>query len=255
MSKWAGKVAVVTGATSGIGKAIAINLAKNGTKVVGLARRNATSKELGDLRGIFLAKNCDVSNHESVKSAFKWIEDKFGSISILVNSAGIAAKKGIFDSVDDENVDNLFSSVLDTNVKGIIYCSRQGYNLIKKTNDYGMIINISATVGHYLPFCKGLNVYSPSKSTVNVLSEVFRRELIFEENDKIRVSNISPGCVKTDIMMNCGYVTDKKANDELFTTFPNMQPEDIADTIRYVLETPYNVNISELTIKPVGEKF
>jgi NADP+-dependent farnesol dehydrogenase len=258
MKKLEGKVAVVTGASSGIGKAIVIKLAKNGINVVGLARRSELveeyAKELGDSKGKIYAHKCDVASLESVKSAFKWIEDKFDSISILINNAGIGVKFGLFDNVEDENIDKKLVSVMETNVNGILYCSRQAYHLMKKSNDYGMIINISSIVGRTLPMEQGISVYAPSKFAVNTLSEMLRRDLIFGENDKIRVSNVSPGCIKTDIVINCGLVENEEARDERYNRIPHLESEDVADAINYLLETPYNVNISELTIKPVGEK-
>lgn len=93
MEKWEGKLAVVTGASAGIGAAILRDLAKVGINVIGLARRvekvEEIIEELGEVRGKVYAHKCDVSDEESVKSAFKWIEDKFGSFQILVNNAGI----------------------------------------------------------------------------------------------------------------------------------------------------------------------
>lgn len=105
MDKWIGKVAVVTGASSGIGEAIVKDFAKAGIHVVGLARRNEKieefAKKLGDTPGKIYAQKCDVSDMESVKAAFKWIEQQFGSINILINNAAILYNGTILDAGDD----------------------------------------------------------------------------------------------------------------------------------------------------------
>jgi NADP+-dependent farnesol dehydrogenase len=257
MEKWEGKVAVVTGASSGIGEAITKDFARNGINVVGLARRSEKIEEYasksGELKGKIYAYKCDVSDLESVKSAFKWIEEKFGLISILVNNAGFGYNKGIL-NFDTENQDEQLAAVINTNVNGVIYCSRQGYQLIKKSNDFGIIINISSIVGNKIPFAPGLSSYAPSKFAVTTISEVLRQELIFEDNNKIRVSNISPGHIKTDFFQAAGFVDDKTGKYEFLKGIPYLKSEDVANAVRYILETPTNVNIFELTIKPVGEK-
>jgi NADP+-dependent farnesol dehydrogenase len=257
MEKWEGKVAVVTGASVGIGEAIVKELARNGINVVGLARRSEKIEEyaskLDNLKGKIYAYKCDVSDLESVKSSFKWIEEKFGSISILVNNAGFGLNRGIL-NFDVEEQDQQLAAVINTNVNGVIYCSRQGYRLIKKSDDYGIIINISSIVGSKIPFAPDLSSYVPSKFAVTTISEVLRQELIFEENKKIRVSNVSPGVIKTDFLIAAGFANDISARDEILKQEPSLDSEDVANAVHYILETPTNVNIFELTIKPVGEK-
>ncbi|CRL02303.1 CLUMA_CG015214, isoform A [Clunio marinus] len=252
MEKWIGKVAIVTGASAGIGEGIVKSLAKSGIHVVGLARRSEKVDEyvqqLGKTPGTIYSHKCDVSDLQSVKEAFKWIEEKFGFIHILINNAGVAYKMQILDEAD---VTEKIDSILKTNVSGLVYCTREAVRLMKKADDYGMIVNVGSIVGHNIPFRpNSLNMYAPSKYAVTAVSEVLRQELINQNNQKIRVTNLSPGHVRTDM------ATPSNVDpDEYYATKSVLMPEDVALTINFLLETPVHVNISQLTIKPVGEQF
>ena len=252
MEKWSGKVAAVTGASSGIGEAIIQDFAKAGIHVVGLARRSEKieeiAKKLGDTHGKIYAHKCDVSDLESIKEAFKWIEQKFGSISILINNAGTAYRMQIL----DENEDNTekINSVINTNFTGLVHCTREAVRLIKKSDDYGLIINVGSIVGHIVPFRpNSFNVYAPSKFAVTAVSEVLRQELIIQDNKKIRVSNVSPGLVVTEMTTPSG-----SNADEHFANISVLEPKNVSQAIMFLLQTPYSVNITQMTVKPVGEK-
>lgn len=191
MEKWEGKLAVVTGASAGIGAAIVKDLANAGINVVGLARRAEKIEELiksiGETSGKVYAYKCDVSDQDSVKAAFQWIEEKFGSMHILINNAGIARNTMILDQGDD--VARKINEVINTNVTGLVQCTREAFRLIKKSEEYGFIININSVLGHYIPFMKlSMNIYPSTKYAVTAVTEVLRQELINLKNDKIRVS-------------------------------------------------------------------
>lgn len=254
MEKWSGKTAVVTGASAGIGESIVKELATNGVNVIGLARRydkvEAIAKSIGNTSGKVYARKCDVSDLESVKEAFKWIEEEFGSINILVNNAAVLSKGKILDEGDD--VTEKLNAVINTNLTGLVHCTREAFRLMKKSGDYGMIININSVLGHTIPFSEArLNLYAPSKFALTAVSEVLRQELISQKNDKIRVSNLSPGSVITEIVVVGGLADDK---NQFFGNVPHLQPEDVAQSVTFLLETPYSVNITQLTIKPTGER-
>lgn len=251
MEKWIGKVAVVTGASAGIGEAIIKDLAAAGMIVIGLARRSEKvdeiAKTLGKTPGKIHSRACDVSDLESVKQAFKWIEETFESISILVNNAGVAYKMQILDKAD---ISEKLNAVVNTNFTGLVHCSREGFRLIEKSDDYGMIINVGSVVGHSIPFRENsLNVYAPSKYAVTAVSDVLRHELVNQGNSKIRISNLSPGGVVTEMSTPAGVNAA-----EFFENKPILQAENVAQTVRFLLETPYSVNITQLTVKAVGER-
>jgi NADP+-dependent farnesol dehydrogenase len=178
MEKWQGKTAVVTGASAGIGAAIVKDFAKAGINVIGLARRPekivAVALELGETPGKVFARQCDVSDRESIKEAFKWIEDKFKVVHILVNNAGIGRKTQILTD-DLDNGDNL-DEVIKTNFNGLVHVTRHAYQLMKSSDDYGMIVNINSIVGHSTPFPKdgvsNANVYHGTKYAVTATTEV-----------------------------------------------------------------------------------
>lgn len=252
MEKWVGKVAVVTGASAGVGEAIVKDLAKNGIHVVGLARRSEKveefAKALGDTPGKIYAQKCDVSDLESIKEAFKWIEGKFGSINILVNNAAILYNGTILDGETEQLV-----SVIKTNFTGAVHTTREAVRLIKKSDDYGMVININSIAGNYVPFSFGVNLYAPTKHALRAFTEVVRQELVVQKNEKIRVTNLSPGAIKTDMAIAAGML-EAKDKELMYEHVKHLRSEDVSQSVMFLLQTPYNVNISQLTIQPVGEK-
>lgn len=253
MEKWQGKVAVVTGASAGIGEAIVKDLARAGIHVVGLARRSERveeiAKSLGETPGKVYAQKCDVSDLESVREAFKWIEQTFGSIAILINNAAILFSGTILQEHDDVALQ--LNAVINTNFTGAVHCSREAIRLINKSNDYGLVVNVNSIAGNYVPFGLGVNVYASTKHALRAFSETLRQELIVSGNKLIRVSNLSPGAVKTEMALAAGMVTDI---DQIYKHLPHLSAENVSQSVMFLLQTPYNVNISQLTIQPVGEK-
>lgn len=135
---------------------------------------------------------CDVSSYESVKNAFKIIEEKFGTINILVNNAGVYHPTMILS--DDDNVEKL-KATIDTNVTGLVLCTKEAYKLMKSPGNPGYIININSISGHSTAFPAeyAINVYPGTKHAVTAITDVVRRELTFLKNKdiKITVSKIS----------------------------------------------------------------
>jgi NADP+-dependent farnesol dehydrogenase len=195
MDKWVGKTAVVTGASAGIGAEIVKDLARNGINVIGLARRpkkiEEIADELGEVSGKISAFKCDVSDLQSIKDAFKTIEEKIGVIHILINNAGVLKNIKI---LSDEDSSEQINEIINTNFAGLVHVTHEAYRLMKRANDYGMIINVNSNAGHKIPFPfsqnMSHNVYHGTKFAVTATSEVLRQELICQNNDKIRVTVI-----------------------------------------------------------------
>nr|XP_019527683.2 farnesol dehydrogenase-like [Aedes albopictus] len=245
MYRWAGKVAVVTGSSSGIGAATAKKLVQDGMVVVGLARRveriEALKSDLDEsIRHRLHAVKCDVTQEEDIRKSFQWIEKTLGGVDVLVNSAGIYRNTKLIDADNS----TMIREVLNTNVLGLVLCTREAFQSMKKRSVDGHVIHINSEAGHKtgLPH---MNMYCASKFAVTALTDTLRQEFIAEDT-KIKVTSISPGMVRTDILPH--FITSQNV-------VPLLEPEDIANAIIYVLSTPPRVQVHELTIKPVGESF
>jgi NADP+-dependent farnesol dehydrogenase len=192
MNKWVGKVAVVTGASAGIGAAVFKDLANAGINVVGFARRKekieALIGENKNAPGKMYAVQCDITSESSIKEAFSWVASQLGGCDILINNAGCAKYAGI---LDDDN-EELLRTVIDTNIFGLLLCTKEAFRQMKARDNYGYIINLNSIVGHKVPFRAGIkpysNIYSGTKHAVTAATEVLRQELIFMKNEKVRVA-------------------------------------------------------------------
>lgn len=194
MDRWNGCTAVVTGASSGIGAAIVLDLVRAGVNVVGLARRKERIDELCEqipatATGKLHAIKCDLTQESDIKSAFEWIEGNLGGVDILINNAGIIKTMNL---LDEKNTENLRETI-DTNVLGVVLCSREAFHSMKKRNVNGHIIHINSQAGHKIPYFVGLypsfNIYPSTKYAVTAMTEVMRQELqTFGTKIKVTVS-------------------------------------------------------------------
>lgn len=194
MERWLNKVAVVTGASSGIGAEITKSLLQNGLKVVGLARRDHLINEMrstlpNDQQANLYALKCDVSLRDSVNKCFDWIEQNLGGVDVLINNAAIF-KVGELLSMDIE----IIESSVNTNILGFVYCVRRAAHSMKSRNMAGHIFFVNSIVGHYLinasPNSKpAYNIYPCTKHATVAMTEILRQELrCAHSNIKITVS-------------------------------------------------------------------
>lgn len=142
MERWIGKIAVVTGASSGIGAAIAKGLVNSGLTVIGLARRvelvEALKDELKNAPGRLYSRKCDVSDENSIIESIKWVEDNFGGLHVLVNNAGTARAASILSADSSQSI----RDVLNTNLLGLLFCTREAFQIMNKSESEAIIINI-----------------------------------------------------------------------------------------------------------------
>ncbi|XP_023944010.2 farnesol dehydrogenase [Bicyclus anynana] len=244
MERWSGKVAVVTGASVGIGASLAVRLADKGMTVVGVARRahlidNLNSEVTGT--GKIYSRQCDLSKVEEIDAAFDWVESKFGGTDVLVNNAGIFKPGKITDATDGKLSDADVLLTMDVNYRAMVMCTRQAVASMRKRNFDGHIINVNSVAGHYIPFHSDFNVYSSTKHAVTAFSAALLNEMA-DAKRNIKVTSISPGLVRTEMTVS------HDPNQQM------LQPGEVADAILYVLSTPPNVNISELEMLSTAEK-
>ncbi|ENN70856.1 hypothetical protein YQE_12519, partial [Dendroctonus ponderosae] len=241
VERFSGKVAVVTGASAGIGASIAEDLVKNGIIVAGLARRTENvekiAQKLTGQKGKLYAFKCDMTVEAEVIATIKQIIAKLGPISILINNAGLSLNTSLLGGDTKK-----WKTVLDTNILGLCIATREVAQNMIANKTAGHIIHINSVLGHQVIDFPGLNVYGPSKYAVTALAETLRLE-INREKLQIKVTSISPGYVKTDIQSVSGLGD---------LPIPPLDPADIADAVIYALSTHPHVNVSELTVRAVG---
>ncbi|GAA5033662.1 oxidoreductase [Marivirga lumbricoides] len=240
------KVAVVTGASSGIGEATALMLAKAGAKVTIAARReeklNALKEKIEKDGGSALVVPTDVTDKDAVEKMIRETKEKFGSVDILINNAGIMPLSFMKNLKTDE-----WEKMVDVNIKGVLN-TIGGTLPIMQEQKSGHIINISSVAGRRV--MPGSAVYSATKFAVRALSEGMRMELSPSSN--IKVTSIEPGAVETELPNT---ITD----DEVMENFKKLkemnmlQSEDIAKSIVYAIEQADRVNVNEIMVMPTEQ--
>lgn len=192
MDRWLNKVAVVTGASSGIGAACVSDLLTNGLRVCALARREMKLIQIRsslplEQRNKYFPIECDVTKEDSIKKAFEWIEDNLGGTDLLINSAGVIK---FTDLVKENNTKDL-RSILDTNLLGVALCTREAFQSMKNRHFAGHIILINSIDGHIVPNfgpdLPSFNMYPVSKFGITALTEVYRQEF-FKYGTSIKIS-------------------------------------------------------------------
>ncbi|TVQ64571.1 MAG: SDR family NAD(P)-dependent oxidoreductase [Balneolaceae bacterium] len=228
-----GKIAIVTGASSGLGLSMCKKLIEKGTIVYGLARNKTALEKLREWAGDrFHPVILDITNSDAVTN---WVDMKFhaGNIpDILINNAGI----GYFGKVEDISLEQ-WDRMLQTNLSGIFYLTRKAVPLMKQSQNSSHIINIASVAG--LVGNPQISGYNATKFGLRGFSEALFKELRY---DNIKVSVIFPGSVATPFFDK----TDIQSHKNM------LQPEDVADTVIHLLETPDNFLISEITVRPLN---
>ncbi|WP_350293259.1 SDR family NAD(P)-dependent oxidoreductase [uncultured Croceitalea sp.] len=234
------KTALITGATSGIGKATAELLAKNGFRLILCGRRqerlDQLQKELGTKTAV-TTLNFDVRDKKLVFKQIESLPEPFSKIDILINNAGNA--HGL-DKVDEGSLDD-WDAMLDINVKGLLYVSKATIPQMVE-REAGHIINIGSTAGKEV-YPKG-NVYCASKHAVDAINQGMRLDL---NEYGIRVGAINPGLVETEFS-EVRFKGDTARAEKVYQGFQALKPDDIADIIHFVVTRPYHVNIADLVV-------
>ncbi len=239
------KTALITGATSGIGRATAELFAKQGFNLVLCGRRQERLEQLMNELGRDTAihtLNFDVRNREDVFSALENLPEDFSQIDILINNAGNA--HGL-DPIDKGNPDD-WDAMLDINVKGLLYVSKAIIPQMAERKS-GHIINIGSTAGKEV-YPNG-NVYCASKHAVDAINQGMRIDL---NAYGIRVGAVNPGLVETEFS-DVRFKGDSERASNVYKGFQPLKPKDIADIILFVVTRPYHVNIADLVVMPTAQ--
>jgi NADP-dependent 3-hydroxy acid dehydrogenase YdfG len=247
VGKLADKVAIVTGASSGIGEATALALAAEGATVVIVARRGdrlqTLATRLTDIGGQAVPITADVSDEAQIEAVVQQTQAKFGKVDILINNAGVMLL-GMIDGANTED----WRRMINLNVLGLMYATHKVLPLMK-AQGAGHIVNISSVAGRVAN--AGSGVYNASKWAVGAFSEALRKE-VYQNN--IRVTIIEPGLVATELPQ---HVTDPKAKEttaNFYGSLKNLDSEDIAAAIAYAVTQPPHVNVNEILIRPTEQE-
>lgn len=241
------KVALVTGASSGFGKAIVEKLVSDGFQVVAAARSleklQSLQAELG--RESVYPLQMDITKTDQVDAALASLPDEWKAIELLVNNAGLAL--GLDKAYEADFSD--WMTMINTNIVGLTYLTRQLLPQMVKKNS-GMVINLGSTAGT-VPY-PGANVYGASKAFVKQFSLNLRADLA---GTKIRVTNIEPGLCEGTEFSNVRFKGDDDRANKLYQGAHAIKPEDIANTVSWIAGQPEHVNINRIEIMPVSQSF
>lgn len=248
MNTLQGKIVLVTGASSGIGRATAIQCAQAGASVILCARTKEKLEQLEtEIKKVVPNASTyimplDVRDRAQVQSAITTLPAGFASVDILVNSAGLARGKEAFQDGDIAD----WEEMIDTNIKGLMYMTKAVVDGMCKRNS-GMIINVGSIAGREI-YPRG-NVYCATKAAVRMLSDGLRIDLV-EHN--IRVCTIEPGKVETNFS-NVRYHGDTEQAKKEYVGYTPLSADDVAEAILFVVTRPSHVEIGTISIQPTAQ--
>ncbi|KAK3593626.1 hypothetical protein CHS0354_025519 [Potamilus streckersoni] len=252
MERWVGRVALVTGASAGIGEALVRKLAQLGMKVIGCARQiekiEKLKNELKGIPGSVTAIQCDLSKEEEILAMFEKIRAEFGGVDVCVNNAGLAHPAPLL-SGDTQ----MWRNMLDVNVLGLMICCREAYKSMQERKvDDGHIFLLNSMSGHRMINDGNTNFYSATKYAVTAITEGLRNELR-DAKSHIRITAVSPGFVDTEFILRM--YKDEKRAEEVRKIRKNLQPDDIADAVIYALQAPQHVQVHDILMRPTEQAF
>lgn len=240
------KIALITGATSGIGQATALKAAETGYDVIITGRRRERLEELaGAIRskGADVLTLCfDVRQQPEVQAAIDSLSNKWKNIDVLVNNAGLA----VGTSPIQEGILDDWERMIDTNVKGLLYVTRAVAPLLIARQS-GHIVNIASIAGKEV--YPGGNVYCATKHAVDALSKAMRTDML---RHNIKVTNIAPGMVETEFSL-VRYKGDSEAAANVYKGITPLTNNDIADTIIFAITRPPHVCLNDIVIMPTAQ--
>ena len=240
-------IILITGATSGIGRACAHKFAKEGNRIIITGRRAERLESIAsDLRKLYntavLTLAFDVRNRSQVNEAFKDLPENFRKIDVLINNAGLALG---LKPIQEGNPDQ-WETMIDTNVKGVLYVTHAVVPLMLQ-HGHGHIINIGSIAGKEA-YLNG-NVYCATKAAIDSLTKTMRIDLLTKN---IKVTQVAPGAVETEFSL-VRFSGDNEAASKVYQGFEPLRPDDVADVVHYCTTLPAHVNINDILIMPAAQ--
>jgi len=241
------KIALVTGATAGIGKATAEILAKNGYNIIITGRRkeqlDSLKNELGVKHKSDVCALCfDIRNRKQTEETIDKLPKGWKNIDVLINNAGLSAGLApIHEGLIDD-----WEQMIDTNIKGLLYITRKIAPIMIKKGS-GHIVNISSIAAKEL--YEGGNVYCATKHAVDALNKGMRIDLV---KHNIKVTSISPGFVETEFSI-VRFKGDKERADKVYEGMTPLDADDVAEAIWFAVSRPAHVNINDMLIVPTAQ--
>ncbi len=239
---------LITGATSGIGLACAKLFAKNKYNIVITGRRierlNSIKNQLEKEFGVVVTSlNFDIQNQVEVKNAIKNLKNNNINVDVLINNAGLAAGLSTIQNGELKH----WESMIDTNVKGLLYITKEISNWMIEQKTFGHIINIGSIAGKEV-YPNG-NVYCATKHAVDALNKAMRIDLL---PYNIKVSSVNPGMVETEFSI-VRFDGDIDRAKKVYEGIVPLKPEDIAETVFWIFNRPAHVNINDVVIMPTAQ--
>jgi NADP-dependent 3-hydroxy acid dehydrogenase YdfG len=240
--------ALVTGASSGIGREVALALLADGLRVAICARRRERLDELVAASAApaerVLALAVDLRQEEQIQALFSAIRQRWGGVDVLVNNAGLGHREPLRSGESER-----WREMLEVNVLALCICTREALRDMEARGVAGHVIHISSMAGHRVP--PGSGVYSATKFAVRSLTEGLRQELR-EVGSPVRVTAISPGFVETEFAAR--YHDSEERAREIYSRLKVLEARDVAEAVRYVLAQPPHVQIHDLLMRPTDQE-
>jgi NADP-dependent 3-hydroxy acid dehydrogenase YdfG len=251
-------VALVTGASSGIGASIAKLLVQNGMTVFGVARAvervQALAKELEGYPGKLEAMKCDVTSEDDIKAVFASAKQSFGGVDVVINNAGLCHMAPL---LSESSSTAEWRNMAEVNILAPCIITREFMTQIKERNlDDGHIFMISSVVGHVVPKAGGAHFYSATKFAATAVAEGIRQELR-EAKSNIRLTSLSPGYVKTEFFGRAIKTDDMAsaiaASSQFVYNDLILEPDDVASAVVFALAAPPRMEVNDMIIRATGQ--
>lgn len=242
----AGRVALVTGASSGIGRAIAHMLASLGATLAVCARREDRLEALaGEIREAHpdakvWTTGCDLREERAIKAMFARIAESLGPVGVLVNNAGLAKPGALCEPATDA-----WREMFEVNVLALAVCTSEAVRQMQRAELPGHVVHISSLAAYRSPAAGAF--YGATKHAVRALTEGLRREL-HAAHSPIRVSAVSPGIVETEF--GAGFFGSQERADELYASYQALTPSDVAEAVKYAVTAPAHVQVHDVLLRP-----